>query len=132
MGLQSENADHGLVVVANIGALRRMHPFGNPPQAKQTDHVIDTQAARMPQDRGDGFPEWRVRGSGEAIRPPRRLIPVLPLLVEGIRRAAYRNASGITVVQAPGICASGTHTHWQIMHHPKRHASPQGRLLRGR
>ena len=68
MGLQSENADHGLVVVANVGALRGMHPLGNPPEAEQTDHMVDTQAAGMPQDGGDRLSKGRVRGGGEPIR----------------------------------------------------------------
>src|SRR5829696_10155683 len=110
MGFQSENAHHGFVVVANIGALRRMHSPGDPPEAEQTDDMIDTQAPGMAQDRGDRLAEGRVRGRSEPIRPPRRLIPVLSLLIKRIRRAAYRDFLCVTVLQAPGICPTRTHT----------------------
>ena len=59
----------------------------------------------MSQDRRDRVSKGRVRGSGEAIRPPWWLIPVLPLLVERIRRAADRDAPCITILQTPGIRA---------------------------
>src|SRR5215211_8777674 len=81
MGLERENADHGLVVVAYVSALRGSHACGNPPQSEESDHMINAQAAGMPQDRRHGVSEGRVRGSGEAIRPPWWLIPVLALLV---------------------------------------------------
>src|SRR5215203_2869167 len=129
MGLERENADHGLVVVAYVSALRGSHACGNPPQSEESDHMINAQAAGMPQDRRHGVSEGRVRGSGEAIRPPWWLIPVLALLVERIRRTADRDAHRVTVLQAPSIRATGAHPHWQVMHHPKRHAGPHRRLL---
>ena len=91
--------------------------------------MINTQAAGMSQNRRDRVSKRRVRGSGEAIRPPWWLIPVLPLLVERIRRAADRDAPCITILQTPGIRATSTHAHGQIVHHPERHAGPYSRLL---
>ena len=86
--------------------------------------MINTQAAGMPQDRGNHLAKWSVRGGGEAIGPPWRLIPRLALLVERIWRAANRDVLCLTVLQAPGIHATRTHANRQIMHHPKRHAGP--------
>src|SRR4029450_1466456 len=39
MGLQRENADHGLMVVTNIAALSRMRTPGNPPQSEQANDM---------------------------------------------------------------------------------------------
>ena len=39
VGLEQGDADHGLVVVADVGALVRPHALGNPPQAKQPDDI---------------------------------------------------------------------------------------------
>src|SRR5215211_3493335 len=49
VGLQCQDADHGLVVVTNVCALCGMNTLGNPPQPKQADHMINTQAAGMAQ-----------------------------------------------------------------------------------
>ena len=77
------------MVVANVGALRGCIPSES--TRGGTDRSHDRHAGRRHAARWwRPLSEGRVRGGGEPIRPPRRLIPVLPDLVEGIRRSPLR------------------------------------------
>src|SRR4249920_2051575 len=109
MGLQRQDSDHGLVVVTHVGTLRGTRTSGTPPEPAQADDMINAQATGMPQDRGDHVANGLVPGGDEPIRPPRWLVPILALLIEGIRRAANRDAFPIIALQAPRIRAAGAH-----------------------
>ena len=44
-GLQHQDADERLVVVADVGTLDRTHAVGDPPEPEEADDVVDAQAA---------------------------------------------------------------------------------------
>src|SRR3954451_16679828 len=82
--LEREDAEHRFGVVPHIGAGRRTRPGGNPPEPEQAEDVVDAKTAGMTEDRGDKIAMGRVPRRSEPVRPHRRLLPVLPLLVEPI------------------------------------------------
>ena len=87
--LEGEHADHRLVVVADVSARGRAETRRDPPQPEEPDDVVDAQRAGVPQHRADHVPQRRVAALGQRVRQPRRLIPVLPLLVVHVRRRAH-------------------------------------------
>ena len=84
--LQRDDADHRLVAVAHIRALGRRLALRNPPQPEQADDVVDPHAAGVPQHAADQGAKRPILQLVEPIRTPRRLRPVLPQLVELVRR----------------------------------------------
>ena len=64
-------------------------------------------------------------GLGQPVRPPRRLAPVLPVLVVRVRRRADRDAAGEDVLQRPGVGAVRVHADRQVVHDAERHAGPE-------
>ena len=119
-----------LVVVAHVGALRRGTALRHPPQAEQPDDVVDAHPAGVPEHIGDEIAERRVGELGEPIGSPRRLLPVLPDLVEGVRRCAHADAGGVRVAQAPRIRPARMHAHGEVVHDAERHSGAHGAALR--
>src|SRR5699024_8872437 len=92
VGLQRYHRDHRLVVVVHVGALVRGGALGDPPQAEQAHHVVDAQRTGVAYRGPDHLPQRPVGGIGQGVRTPRRLRPVLPLLVVHVRRCTHAHA----------------------------------------
>ncbi len=129
--LERQDADHGLVVVADVGPCLRPGTGGDPPQPEQPDDVVDADAARVPQDRRDHRPVRRVRGLGQPVRAPRGLAPVLAVLVVGVRGRADRDALRVRVLQAPRVGAARVHPDREVVQDAEAHPGAQGRGLGG-
>ena len=121
---EREDADQRLVVVAHVGTLGRPGATRDPPQTEQPDHVVDTESARTAQRRLDHPTERLVRRLGEPVGPPRRLRPVLAVLVVGVGWRADVDARGVGLLQHPGVGALRVHSHGQVGHHAQPHAGP--------
>ena len=80
-------------------------PVRHPPQPEQPEHVVDPDTAGMAQHGAQHVAVRRVADLGQPVRPPRRLRPVLALLVERVGRRADRDAAGHHVLQRPGVGA---------------------------
>ena len=105
LGLQHEDADERLVVVAHVGAFAGRVPFGDPPEAEQADDVVDADATGVLQDGAEHVAVGRVAELGETVGSPRRLVPVLAQLVELVGGAPTdtprASASGRPQASAP-------------------------------
>ena len=66
--LEGEDADHRLVVVVDVGALGRVGALRHPPEPEQPDHVVDADAAGVPEHRAEQVAERRVAASPRAGR----------------------------------------------------------------
>ena len=88
--------------------------------------------AGVPEDRRHHRPERLVRGLGQPVGPPRRLVPVLAVLVVRIGRRAHGDAAGEAVLERPGVGPETVDPDGQIGHHPEAHAGAQARLVRRR
>ena len=131
MRLEREHADHRLVVIADVRARGRPQPGGNPPQPEEADDVVDAQRAGVPQEVSDHVTQGPVRLALERVRQPRRLIPVLTLLVVHVGRCADGDPRRIHVSQRPGVRPFGVDSHRQIVHESDTHAGVmRGRLRR--
>ena len=129
--LQRQDADQRLVVVPQVGALGRPVPLRDPPQPEQPDDVVHPHAAGRPQHRRHHVPERRVGPLGQPVRPPRRLLPVLAVLVVRVRRRADGHALREDVLQAPGVGALRCTPTARSCMTPERHAGPDRGGLRG-
>lgn len=49
-GLQHQDGEHGLGVVADVGALRRRLALRDPPEAEQAHDVVDAQRAGVAEE----------------------------------------------------------------------------------
>ncbi len=95
VGLQDQDRQHGLAVVADVRALRGRGPLRDPPEPEQTHHVVDPQGARVAEHPAQQGPEGGVAGGGQHVRAPRRQPPVLAARVEGVRRGPDRDVPGV-------------------------------------
>ena len=130
MGLEQGDADHGLVVVADVGALVRPHAPGDPPQAEQPDDVVHAQRTGVAQHRAHHVAQRRVGGLRQVGGAPRRLGPVLAELVVHVRRGADLDARGEGVRVAPHVGPVGVDADGQVVHDPQAHARGPGLGLR--
>ena len=126
MGLQEDDAEHGLVVVAHIGAMVGPHSLGNPPQAEQADDVVHAQRAGVTQYRPRHVSQWGVGGASQVLGVPRRLRPVLPLLVVHVRRSAHGDAGSEGLRVGPHVRSLGVHPHGEVVHDAQGHSRCQG------
>ena len=124
VSLQREDADHRLVVVADVGARGRPGALRDPPQPEQPDHVVDPQPARVAQRRRDQPPERLVRRLGQPVGPPRWLLPVLAVLVVRVGRRADGDPGGVRLLQRPRVRAAPVHADREVGHHAEAHAGP--------
>ncbi len=131
LGLQHEDADERLVVVAHVGAFAGRVSLGDPPEAEQADDVVDADAAGVLQDGAEHVAVGRVAELGETVGPPWRLVPVLSQLVELVGRCPHRHPAGQRVGQAPGVGPAGVHADRQVVHDPERHPGRAGVALHG-
>ena len=120
--LQRQDPDQGLVVVAHVGALVGRLPLRHPPQPEQPDHVVDPDAARMAQDGAQHVAVRRVAQLLQPVRPQRRLAPVLPLLVERVRRRTDPHPVGQGARQAPRIGAQRVNPDGDVLDDAQPHA----------
>ncbi len=110
-----ERADRGLVVVAHVRAPFRGLPGRNPPQAHEAHHVIDAQAAAMPQRGGEQLGHRLVVVRRQQARVPRRLSPVLSELVEAVRRGAHAEVLDEQARKRPGVGTARMHADSQVV-----------------
>ncbi len=128
--LEGEDADHRLVVVADVRPGRRRHAVGDPPEPEQPDDVVDADPAGMAQHGREDVAHRAIGQLGEAIRPPRRLGPILAGLVEGVGGSAHRDARSEDVLQPPAVGAVRMDADGKIVHDAEHHPGPYGCPLR--
>ena len=68
-----EVIDQRIVVVAHVRALVRGHAARDPPQPEQAEHVVDADAARVPQHGAQHVAVGQEPDLRQCIGPPRRL-----------------------------------------------------------
>ena len=130
--LEREDADERLVVVADVRAVGGVGALGDPPQPEQPDDVVDPDGARVPQHGAQHVAVRPVRGARQGVGTPRRLRPVLALLVVHVRRRADGRARAQHVRRAPRRPRPRgcTPTARSCMM-PERHAAVERGALRG-
>ena len=131
VGLQRNDADHRLVVVAHVGALRGRRTLRYPPQPEQADDVVDAHPTRVPQHRGHQRTERLVGRLRQPVGPPWRLRPVLTELIELVGWGTRRHSERQHVLQRPGVSAVGIDADGEVGHDAQRHPRLHGRALRG-
>ena len=124
--LQEDDAEHGLMVVAHVGAAIGPHALGDPPQAEQADDVVHAQRTSVTQHRAHHVTQRGVGRTGEVLGVPRRLRPVLALLVVHVRRCAHRDAGGEGLRVGPHVRTLRVHAHGEVVHDAERHSRGQG------
>ena len=129
--LAGQHADHGPVVVPHVGALVRTHPARHPPEPEQPHHVIDPQAAGVPQRGAHQVRERRVPLGGEPLRMPGRLVPVLAALVELVRRGAHADPGDHHVLPGPGVGTARMGADGEIPDDADAHPGGPRRVLGG-
>ncbi len=88
-------------VGTGLGALRHQ------PQAAQSEHVIDAQAASVAQARAQRFDERHIAVPLQAARGEGGESPVLAAGIEQVRRCAYAQAGEHILLPAPHQAAAG-------------------------
>src|SRR5664280_1756152 len=119
--LEHQDADQGLVVVADVGALTGGQALRNPPQPEEADDMVDPDAASMAQDSAQHV---SIRGVAELLQPvwpPRWLAPVLAKLVVLVWRGTNRDLTREGISKPPGISAFRMDTDREVMDDPDRH-----------
>ena len=79
-------------MAVHVRAVPRLHARRDPEQPEQPHHVIDAQAAGVPEAGADRLDERLVAGGAEPVRHERRQAPVLPARVELVWRRADADA----------------------------------------
>jgi hypothetical protein len=128
--LEAQDPDQRLVVVADVGSRVGARGSRDPPEPEQPDDVVDPDRARVPQH---GAQQVAVRGiarPGESLRVPRRLRPVLTLLVVHVRWRPDGHAAGEHVAVRPRVRAVRVHAHREVVHDADRHPGLACRALR--
>ena len=120
--LQREDADHCLVVVADVGADRGAATLRDPPQPEQADDVVHAQAADAAQRGRDHGAERSVGQFAELVWAPRGLAPVLARLVVLVRGRADAHPGGEHVGHHPGLGAEAVHADREVGDDPDGHA----------
>ena len=121
----------GPVVVADVRAAVGRPARGHAPQPHQPHHVVDPQPAAVPEPGGEQLVQRAVAGGGQPPRVPGRLRPVLPALVELVRRRAHGQAADQQVLVRPGVRPAGVGADREVADDPGVHARGQRRPLRG-
>ena len=85
----------------------------------------------MAQHGGEHLPPRGVAGGGQALRVPRRLRPILALLVIVIRRGTHRALRCQVFGEIYRIGATWVHAHRQVSDQAQAHAGIERTLLRG-
>ena len=130
MSLERQDADQRLVVVPHVGALVGGQTGRHPPEPEEADDVVHPDRPGVPQHCPAHVPERRVAQLGEPVRPPRRLAPVLPLLVERVRRGTAGDVPGQHVLHRPDVRPVRMHPDRQIVDETDHHPGVPGHLLR--
>jgi len=127
--LEHQDPEHRLVVVADVGALVGRHPLRHPPEPEEPDDVVDPHRAGVAQDRAHQVAQGGVAQAREGVGTPRRLRPVLALLVEPVRRRADRHALGKHVRHGPDVGSVRVHAHREVVHDADPHTGSPRRSL---
>ncbi len=129
--LHREDAEHDFGIVMHVGAIHGLPAFRNPPQAEQSEDVVDAHGPRIGEHAMDHVAVRLVAGTLQLDGVQRRLAPVLPLLVEHVRRRADRGALGETLGVPPYVRSRGMHADGHVRDDADLHAGGAGRALRG-
>ncbi len=129
--LPGQRGHRGPVVVADVRAAVGRPAHGHAPQPHQPHHVVDPQPAAVPEPGSEQLVQRAVAGGGQPPRVPGRLRPVLPALVELVRRRAHRQAADQQVLVRPGVRPAGVGADRKVADDPGVHARGQRRPLRG-
>ena len=78
--------------------------------------MVHAHATGMAQHGGEHLAPRGIAGSGQALWVPRRLRPILTLLVIVIRRGAYRTLRRQVFGEVDRIGATRVHTHGKVGH----------------
>ncbi len=92
--------------------------------------MVHSQATGRAQHCRHHATERFVTGLGQPVGPPRRLGPVLPVLVVGVGGRTDGHPAGENVLQTPRFRTGWVHPHGQVVHDPERHPGPSGDQLR--
>lgn len=130
--LEHEDPDECLVVVPHVGTLVGGTAVGDPPGAEQPKDVVDAEPAGVSQRRPQHVPERPVSEFGEAVRPPRWLVPVLAAPVEVVGGCPHRHSGGQRIAQRPRVGAVAAHPDRQVVHDADVHPRSPRRPLRRR
>ena len=130
--LECQDAEQGVVVVADVGASRGTHAVGNPPQPEEPEDVVDAEATGVPQNCPQHVAIRLIAGCRESAGMPGRLIPTLPLLIEPVGRCSDGRAGGQHVTEHPGIGTVAIDADGEIGDDPDTHARRRSRMLRRR
>ena len=125
VSLQQDDAEHGLVVVAHVGAVVRTHALGDPPQAEQADDVVHAQCAGVTQDRAHHVTQRGVGAARQVLGVPRRLGPVLALLVVHVRRSPHGDSGGEGLRVGPHVSSLRVDSHREVIHDAQGHPRSQ-------
>src|SRR5665647_2577351 len=129
MGLEHEDADQRLMVIADVRALTGNVAVRNPPQPEEPDHMVDPDATGMTQGRTKHVPVWRIAELLEPVRPPGWLAPVLAELVVLVRRGTDGDPAHEGVGQSPGVRPLGVDADREVVNDPQRHTGFLGLTL---
>ena len=89
---------------------------GNPEEAKQAHHVIDSQSGGVAQRGAKGLDERLVARPAQLPGHEGWQLPVLALRIEGIRRGPNRALRGEQVLPEPGVRAARIEADRQVRH----------------
>ena len=127
LALERDDRQQIAGMAVHIRAVARLHSRRDPEQPEQPHHVIDAQAAGVPEAGADRLDERLVAGGAQPVRHERRQAPVLPARVELVWRRADADAVREHVLERPGVGAAGVEPDRQILHH--RHRRRRARQL---
>ena len=127
LALERDDREQIAGMAVHVRAVPRVHSCRDPEQPEQAHHVIDAQAAGVPEARADRLDERLVAGGAQPVRHERRQAPVLSARVELVWRRADADAVGEHILERPGVGAAGVEPDRQVLHH--RHRRRRARQL---
>ena len=130
LGLQEDDAHHGLMVVVHVSTFGRYTALWDPPQAEHSQDVVDTHGTGISQGGAHHVAQRRVARLSQRTRRPRRLRPVLALLRVHVRRGTHAHARGEQFGTAPLLGPMAVNTHSQVSHNADLHTDLAGHVLR--
>ena len=116
---EGEDADERIVVVAHIGAARGR--IGSIHHSRNRPRMVDAHA--RPRDAGwCAYPDTAYNRLRQALRVPRRLAPVLTLLIEAVGRRADADPLCQCIFEHPSVGTGAVDADGEVGDHPDGHA----------